>query len=84
MVASMICFLAGFLTLIGGVLAVLIALYAFSVEQMQLTQPRPVSDAVLAAVPGVIVALVGIALLICSRQLDEQGPVRRYGKRKRA
>ncbi len=82
MVASMVCFIAGFLSLIGGTLATLVSLYAFSVEDMHLSQHRPFSELVLAAVPGVAVALVGIALLVCSRALDERGPVRRYGKRK--
>jgi di/tricarboxylate transporter len=80
---GMVCFIAGFLTLIAGVLATLVSLYAFSVDDMQRLHHRPFSELLLAAVPGVVIALVGIALLICSRSLDEHGPVRRYDKRMR-
>ncbi len=81
MVLGMICFIVGFLTLIAGVLATLVSLYAFSVEDMQRLHHRPFSELVMAAVPGIVVGLVGIALLFCSRSLDEHGPVRRYNKR---
>lgn len=80
---GMVCFIAGFLTLIAGVLATLVSLYAFSVDDMRRLHHRPFSELLLAAVPGVVIALVGIALLICSRSLDEHGPVRRYDKRMR-
>lgn len=82
MVAGMICFMAGFLTVIGGLFAIVAALTDFTTADMPLLHHRPFSELVLLVAPGVAIVLVGIALFFCSRALDERGSVRRYGKRK--
>jgi hypothetical protein len=86
----MICFIAGFLAVIGGALATVVGLYSLtsgyslgSGSYLQSAPQRSFSDYVLAAAPGIAIALVGIVLLFCSSVLDEHGPVRRYGKRRR-
>lgn len=84
MVLSMICFGAGLLTVVVGIFVIVVPLSAFAVANMDPLHHQPFSELVLAALPGVGVALVGFALLVCSRALDERGPVRRYGKRKAA
>lgn len=81
-VASMVCFIAGLLSLTGGISATLASVWSFSVQNVHLSQDRFFSELALAAVPGMIVALVGIGLLVCARALDARGPVLRYGKRK--
>lgn len=81
-VAGMICFTAGFLTVIGGLLAIVAPLTDFTMADMPLLHHRPFSELALSVAPGVAIVIIGIALLLCSRALDERGAVRRYGKRK--
>lgn len=79
---AMLLFVPGFILVAAGICWVI-----FSLAGSALARPQPpLETALLGAVPGVIVGVVGVGLLYASRAVDgAHGPVRRYVRqRKRA